>query len=127
MFRAVMFPIMNDPKPKRGEVWTVDFDPTRGAEIQKQRPAVVISSDSIGKLPLKLVVPVTAWNTAFENNIWHVRLSPTPQSGLSKPSAADALQVRSVAVDRFLNCRGRVTQQELEEIIQALAAVIELT
>lgn len=122
-----MFSIMNDPQPKRGEVWTVDFDPTKGAEIQKQRPAVVISSDSIGKLPLKLVVPITAWNPAFENNIWHVRLSPTSQNGLSKPSAADALQVRSVSVDRFLDCRGRITQQELEEITQALAAVVELT
>lgn len=118
---------MNEPRPKRGEVWTVDFDPTRGAEIQKQRPAVVISSDSIGKLPLKLVVPITAWNSAFENHIWHVRLDPAPQNGLTKLSAADALQVRSVAVDRFLNRCGRVTQQELEEITQALAAVIELT
>ena len=105
----------------------MDFDPTKGAEIQKQRPSVVISSDSIGKLPLKLVVPVTAWNPAFEGNIWHVRLDPTPQNGLSKPSAVDALQVRSVSIDRFMGCRGRVTQQELEEIIQALAAVVELT
>jgi mRNA interferase MazF len=95
-----MFSIMNDPKPKRGEVWTVDFDPTKGAEIQQQRPAVVISSDSIGKLPLKLVVPVTGWKPAFESNLWHVRLNPTPQNGLTKPSAADALQVRSVSIDR---------------------------
>jgi len=86
---------MNEPNPKRGEVWTVDFDPTRGAEIQKQRPAVVISSDFIGKLPLKLVVPVTAWNPGFESNIWHVRLNPTLQNGLSKPSSADALQLKS--------------------------------
>jgi mRNA interferase MazF len=118
---------MNEPRPKRGELWTVDFDPTKGAEIQKQRPAVVISSDYIGKLPVKLVVPVTGWNPAFENNIWHVRLDPTPQNGLSKPSAADALQIRSVAVERFITRRGTVTQQELEEITQALAAVVELT
>lgn len=122
-----MFSIMNDPKPRRGEIWTVDFDPTKGAEIQKQRPAVVISSDSIGKLPLKLVVPITAWNPSFEANVWHVRLSPRAQNGLTKPSAADALQVRSVSVGRFSDCRGRITQQEVEEITQALAAVVELT
>jgi mRNA interferase MazF len=113
-------------KPKRGEVWTVDFDPTKGAEIQKRRPAVVISSDAVGKLPLKLVAPVTNWNAAFEINLWHVRLDPTAQNGLSKASAADALQVRSVSLDRFITRLGRVTQQELEEIVQAVAAVIEL-
>ncbi|HWB86912.1 MAG TPA: type II toxin-antitoxin system PemK/MazF family toxin [Bryobacteraceae bacterium] len=113
--------------PKRGEVWYVDFDPTKGAEIQKRRPAVVISSDAVGKLPVKLVVPITNWNPAFETNIWHVRLDPSPQNGLKKSSAADALQVRSVSVDRFLERWGRITQQQLEEIVQAIAAVIELT
>lgn len=114
-------------KPKRGEIWTVDFDPTIGAEIQKQRPALVISSDAVGKLPLKLVVPITNWSHAFDGNIWHVHLDPSQQNGLSKESAADALQVRSVSLDRFMNRRGRVTQQELEEIVQALAAVVELS
>jgi mRNA interferase MazF len=47
----------------------VDFDPTKGAEIQKRRPAVVISSDAVGKLPLKLVAPVTNWSSAFEANL----------------------------------------------------------
>jgi len=31
--------------PKRGEIWLVQLDPTRGQEIQKTRPAVVISSE----------------------------------------------------------------------------------
>jgi mRNA interferase MazF len=49
------------PTPKRGEVWTVRFDPAVGAEIQKVRPAVVIGVDSVGRLPLKIVVPITDW------------------------------------------------------------------
>ena len=48
---------MTPRSPKRGEIWRVDFNPTKGAEIQKQRPAVVISSDALGKLPLKIVAP----------------------------------------------------------------------
>jgi mRNA interferase MazF len=55
-----------------------------------------------------------------------VRLDPTAQNGLSKTSAADALQVRSVSVNRFVSRLGRVSQQELEEIVQAVAAVIEV-
>lgn len=45
--------------PKRGEVWNVNFDPSVGAEIRKIRPAVVISSDAVGRLPIKIVVPAT--------------------------------------------------------------------
>ena len=45
--------------PKVGEIWLVNLDPTVGAEIQKTRSAIVISFDYVGKLPLKLVVPIT--------------------------------------------------------------------
>src|SRR5579864_3093026 len=51
------------PAPKRGEIWLNDFDPAVGAEIQKIRPAVVISMDNIGRLPLRMVVPVTDWKS----------------------------------------------------------------
>jgi hypothetical protein len=53
------------PAPKRGEIWLVDFDPSLGAEIRKARPAVVVSLDSIGRLPLRVVVPVTDWKTQY--------------------------------------------------------------
>lgn len=41
--------------PKRGEICLVNLDSTVGAEIQKTRPAIVISSKYIGKFPLELV------------------------------------------------------------------------
>ena len=47
--------------PQKGEIWLIDFDPVTGSEIGKSRPAIVISSNSIGKLPLRIVVPVTSW------------------------------------------------------------------
>jgi hypothetical protein len=62
--------------PKRGEIWRVNFDPTIGAEIRKTRPAIVVSSDSLGKLPLKLIAPVTSWNDAFAPNVWHFASRP---------------------------------------------------
>jgi len=60
----------------------VDFNPTVGAEISKVRPAVVLSSDSVGKLPIKLVAPVTGWNDGFASNLWHVRVNPNRQNSL---------------------------------------------
>jgi mRNA interferase MazF len=45
---------------KRGEVWWVDFDPSIGGEIQKMRPAVIVSSDLANRRLNRLqVVPVT--------------------------------------------------------------------
>ena len=114
-------------QPKRGEIWDIDLNPTKGQEINKTRPAVVISSDGIGKLPLKIIVPITEWQSSFEGNLWHVPLQPSAVNGLSKNSAADALQVRSLSLERFVKRRGRATKQELEEIVQALAAIVELS
>ena len=111
--------------PKRGEIWRVDFNPTIGAEIRKQRPAVIISSDFLGKLPLKIVVPITEWNDAFENNLWHIKFLPSSTNGLDKPSAADAFQVRSVSLNRFVEYCGRITETELAEITEALGLLIE--
>lgn len=114
-------------RPKRGDIWDIDLNPTKGQEINKTRPAIVISSDGIGKLRLKIVVPITEWQPSFEGNLWHVPLIPTPVNGLTKHSAADALQVRSLSLERFVKRRGRATKQELEEIVQALAAVVEFS
>jgi mRNA interferase MazF len=55
--------------PQRGEIWLVNFDPTIGTEIRKTRPAVVVSSDAVGRLPIKLVAPVTDWKEHFAPNI----------------------------------------------------------
>jgi len=67
---------------KRGDVWVVNLDPTIGAEIRKTRPVVVISSDAIGALPIRLVAPLTEWKDYFEPNIWHVRVEPDNENGL---------------------------------------------
>ena len=47
--------------PRRGEVWWVSFDPSIGGEIQKTRPAIVISNDAANTaLNRVIVVPITS-------------------------------------------------------------------
>jgi mRNA interferase MazF len=111
--------------PKRGEVWTINFDPTVGTEIRKTRPAIVISSDAVGVLPIKLVAPVTDWKSRFWQNVWHVRLDPDPYNGLTKPSTVDVLQLRGMDTQRFIQRLGEVPADKLEEIVLAIGAVIE--
>jgi mRNA interferase MazF len=110
---------------KRGEIWLVNLDPTIGAEIRKTRPVVVISSDAVGVLPIRLVAPITEWKEYFTNNIWHVKLEPDTKNGLSKTSAIDTLQLRGVDTKRFIRQLGEVPAQTMGAIIAAIGAVIE--
>src|SRR5438132_7843610 len=97
------------PAPKRGEIWLVDFDPVIGAEIRKVRPALVISMDTIGRLPLRMVVPITDWKPQYANFPWFVDLPASPTNGLAKDSGADAFQTKSVSQSRFVRLLGAVT------------------
>jgi mRNA interferase MazF len=112
------------PAPKRGEVWDVDFDPPQGAEIGKTRPAVVISEDAIGKLPLRIVVPITDWKAAFAACPWFVQLVPSSTNGLSKESGADAFQVKSLSEKRFVRRRGALSAVQLDDIAAAIALCV---
>ena len=112
------------PNPRRGEVWDVDFNPAVGAEIQKIRPAVVVSLNGIGRLPIKLVTPITDWKAQFSGRIWLINVKPTNTNGLTKESAVDTLQMKGVDIQRFHGKRGRLTASLMDEIGAAVAAII---
>lgn len=123
--KRVMRLNINSSVIKRGDIWMIDFNPTRGAEINKIRPAVVISSDAVGKLPLKIVVPLTDWKDNFKDNFWHIKIEPDKSNGLEKPSAMDALQVKSISTARFKIKKGRVSIELINEVAAAVAGIIE--
>lgn len=116
---------MTSSQPRRGEIWRVQFNPTRGDEIQKTRPAIIISADGLVGLRLRLVVPITTWKPAFSNIPWLVQINPSQQNGLAKVSAANPLQTRSVSVERFSDRLGVLEEAVLEEVILALAIVVQ--
>jgi mRNA interferase MazF len=51
---------------KQSEIWLVNLDPTKAAEIQKTRPAIIVNNNLLGKLPLKVVVPLTDWKDRYK-------------------------------------------------------------
>ncbi len=104
------------PNPRRGEVWLVNFEPQIGAEIRKTRPAVVISVDAIGKLPLRLVVPITGRKAHHQEYPWLICLQPNDKNRLTKISSADAFQVKSLSVERFVSRIGVLESDDVEEI-----------
>lgn len=110
---------------KRGEIWLVRLDPTLGAEIRKTRPVVVVNSDAIGVLPIRLVAPLTEWKDYFAQNLWHVKLLPNKANGLTKPSAVDTLQLRAVDAVRFVRRIGSVSEVVMTMIVKAIAELVE--
>lgn len=112
------------PRPQRGEIWTVQFDPSLGAEIRKIRPAVVVSLNTIGRLPLRIVVPLTDWQDAFAQLPWFVLVPMSPTNGLTKDSGADAFQVKSVSENRFVRYLGSVTGAQLDDVASAVAMCV---
>ena len=114
---------------KRGQIWRVDLDPTRGSEIQK-RPCVIVSSDAAGRLPVKIVVPLTDWSDSFATSRFHVRVEVTDAkafdaAGLKKGGAADIMQVRCVSDKRFGHYIAQMSAGKMDEIAAAIAAIIE--
>jgi mRNA interferase MazF len=112
------------PRPQRGEIWSVQFDPSIGAEIRKVRPAVVANLDAIGRLPLRIVVPLTDWQPSFGGLPWFVPVPGSRISGLIKDSGADAFQIKSVSENRFVRRIGKVTDAQMEEIAAAIALCV---
>jgi mRNA interferase MazF len=115
-----------DPSPQRGEIWKIRFDPTKGSEIGKTRPAVVVSIPAVGRLPLRIVVPISGWKPQWASSPWLVYLAPSKRNGLTKESAADAFQVKSVSLERFVERTGSADADTLEEVAAAVALCVGL-
>ncbi|MBP6661262.1 MAG: type II toxin-antitoxin system PemK/MazF family toxin [Chitinophagales bacterium] len=111
---------------KQSEIWLINLDPTIGAEIKKTRPAIIVNDNALGKLPLKIIVPITDWKDKYQMAVWMVKLIPSKVNGLSKDSAADCFQVRSLSEDRFVKKIGQVNFNTLEDLKEALKKVLSI-
>jgi mRNA interferase MazF len=111
---------------KQSEIWLIDLDPTKGAEIQKKRPAIIVNDDRLGKLPLKIIVPITDWKDRYDVAPWMVKIEPNITNGLAKTSAADCFQIRSLSQERLIKNLGYVDNGTLFEIKEAIRKVMDL-
>ncbi len=122
------------PKPaiSRGEVWEVDFgmpagaaagDPL-GSEQGGMRPAVILSDDRLNAsaLPLVTVVPCT---TSVRGLPTRAQLDP-PEGGLTTPSEVVGEQIRTIAVQRLIRRRGRLTHQGMTAVELAVRRTLAL-
>ena len=112
---------------KRGEIWLINLEPTVGAEIRKSRPAIIVNDDRLGKLPLKIIVPLTDWKERYSIAPWMIKIDVTPKNKLTKVSSADCFQVRSVSEERFVKRIGELSIENMIAIEKSLALVLRIT
>jgi len=110
---------------KQGEIWIINLDPTIGSEMKKSRPCIILNNDIVGKLALKVIAPLTDFKPHYREVPWMVTIEPTVQNGLSKKSAIDLFQVRSLSQTRLVSKIGKVDAEILAACKTALSVVFE--
>ncbi len=109
---------------KRGEVWWVNFGPSAGGEIQKRRPAVVVSNDSANRHLNRLqVVPMTS-------RVGRVYPSEAAVKVGRRQSKAMADQLTTVSKQRLMNRMGKLSGLDMAKVEHAIMiqlGLIEIT
>jgi len=111
-------------KPRRGEVWLVDFGEPVGNEQGWKRPAVVMSSDHLNDsaASLVIVVPVTSTRWRLPS---HVEIE-TGQSGLVETSYAKGEDIKSVSQGRLVTRYGLASVEAMRQLELILRTLLEL-
>ncbi len=110
---------------KQGEVWIINLDPSMGSEMKKSRPCVILNNDTVGKLALKVIAPLTDYKAHYALVPWMVTVEPSPENGLKKRSSIDLFQVRSLSQKRLVQKVGAIDMDILKACKVALDVVFE--
>jgi mRNA interferase MazF len=113
----------------RGEVRLIDLEPVRGSEANKRRPAVLVSNDQANATAARLgrgVITVVPLTSKVQRVFAFQTLLPSGTSGLRVDSKAQAEQVRSVAVERVGPVLGRVPEELMLALDDALRVHLRL-
>lgn len=104
--------------PLRGEIWVVDLHPTRGSEIRKKRPCLVLSNNVQNKNSQALsVIPISSSELKYPMLQFSV---DEKLSGLKKASHLEISQLRAADKSRFSKKLGIITPELFEELYMKL-------
>ena len=112
-------PVAAPAAVRRGKVWWVDLDPTRGSEIRKTRPAVVLTADALNQARRTVVVPLST-GPALRPPI----VVATTSAGVG--SVAVCNQMRAVDKSRLTRHAGQLAPADLHAVKDGVRIMLGL-
>jgi mRNA interferase MazF len=112
---------------RRGEIYWVDWNPSRGSEQAGRRPALIVQTDIANQKPHYPLTVVVAVSTSGRPIPFHVEVEPTPDNGLSATSYLKCEQILTVSKDRLLGRIGEVDTAIMSQVEQAIKQVLSLS
>jgi mRNA interferase MazF len=107
---------------KQCEIWLADLNPVKGSEQKGIRPVVVVSGNAMNDhLGIAIVCPLT---TKIKNYTGCLVLMKDRVNGLNQDSEVITFQIRTLAVERFVNKMGVITKDQLQKITDGLNDIL---
>ena len=108
--------VVTEERVSRGDIFLVSLNPTRGSEIRKTRPCVVVSPDELNAhLRTFIVAPLTTGGHPYPFRV-RCRFE-------NKDGQVVADQLRAVDQDRLVKQLGRLPESTLNELLRVLQAM----
>jgi mRNA interferase MazF len=99
--------------PRRDEVWLIALDPSKGSEIKKTRPCLVVSPDEMNEsLQTALVAPMTSTLRSYPTRVTMIFRGKTGQVALD--------QLRAIDRQRLVRRLGVITARTAREVSSVL-------
>ena len=106
---------------QRGEIWWIDLDPTRGSEIKKIRPGVILTVDALNKARRTVVIVPLSGSAQPRPPI----VVATPSAGSRSVAVCD--QVRAVDKERLVEKIGTLSKSDLMAMSSAVKQILGLS
>ncbi len=111
--------MVKNPDVRRGDMFLVDLNPTRGQEIRKARPCLIVSPDELNNhFQTFIVASLTTGSHSYP-----FRIACTFQN---KRGYIVLDQIRTVDRDRLIRHLGRISPQALERSLLVLQEMFAL-
>ena len=106
----------------RGDICLVNFNPAKGGEMGKFRPAIILSkNDELAMLDTVIVIPLS---TRIEKESLPYRYTISQRDKLLQDSDACIYEVRTLSKVRIKEKLAILTKEELQTVQRALCEII---